>query len=193
MDYNFNDKDFNFQYVQFERMVFNPSQFESNLISVISFHIYMILGIDADSFAPNGGDEYFKQAQAIVNYSQQENAKGWKLEDGLQSRYMLIDNILSPTYKEYRQTMYSYHRQGLDIMSDNVKQGKSEVAESLKGLQALHSRRPNSFLMRTFFDAKADEIADMFSDGPTVDIADLVDVLNKIAPTHSDKWRNIKL
>ena len=39
----------------------------------------MILGIDADTFAPNGGDEYFEQAQNIVSYSQQDNHKGWKL------------------------------------------------------------------------------------------------------------------
>ena len=57
----------------------------------------------------NGGDEYYKQAQNIVNYSQQENAKGWKLEDGLQSRFALIDNLLSPTFKEFRTVMYNYH------------------------------------------------------------------------------------
>ena len=84
--YNYNDKDFNFQYLEFQNLVYNPIQFESNLISVLAFHVYMILGMDADSFALNGGDEYFKQAQTIANYSQQLNGQGWKLEDGLQSR-----------------------------------------------------------------------------------------------------------
>ncbi len=189
--YNFNDKDFNFKYLEFQNLIFNPNQFESNLISVLSFHIYMILGLDADSFSPKGGNEYYKQAQIITNYSQQGNFSGWKVEDGLQSRFALIDNILSPTFKEYRDVIYSYHREGLDVMSDNIKQGKEQIAASIKKFQAMNSRRPNSFLLRTFFDAKADEIEQIFSDGPKVNIASLKETLQKVAPMHNSKWQNI--
>jgi len=190
--YNFNDKDFNFRYLEFQNLTFNPTQYESNLVSVMAFHVYMILGLDADSFSENGGDVYFKQAQTIANYSQQENFKGWKLADGLQSRFALIDNILSPTFKEFREVMYSYHRKGLDAMSDNVKEGKEQITTSLKQFQAMNSRRPNSFLIRTFFDAKADEIEQIFSGGPNVNIASVKETLQKVAPMHSSKWQNIK-
>ncbi|WP_460219196.1 type IX secretion system protein PorD [Psychroserpens sp. MEBiC05023] len=190
--YNFNDKDFNFQYLEFQNFVYNPTQFESNLISVISFHIYMMLGLDADSFAPNGGDEYFKQAQTILNYSQQNNAKGWKLEDGQQTRFVLIDNILSPTFIDFRNVMYDYHRNGLDLMSEDAKKGKQGIADAIDGLKKMNSRRPNSFLMRVFFDAKSDEIKDVFSGGPNVNVAELTSTLTKIAPMHSSKWRAIK-
>ena len=71
--YNFNDKDFTFRYLEFQNLIFNPNQFESNLVSVLAYHIYMVFGLDADSFSPKGGETYFKQAQTIVNYSQQEN------------------------------------------------------------------------------------------------------------------------
>ena len=81
--YNYNDKSFNFRYLEFQNLVYNPIQFESNLISVLAFHVYMILGMDADTFELNGGSEYFKQAQIIANYSQQLNGQGWKLEDGI--------------------------------------------------------------------------------------------------------------
>lgn len=190
--YNFNDKDFNFSYLEYQNLIFNPQQFQSNLVSVIAFHVYMILGLDADSFAPNGGSAYLKQAQTITNYSQQGNFKGWKLEDGLQSRFMLIDNILSPTFKEYRQVINVYHRDGLDVMSENAKEGKEAISAVLQQFQSMNSRRPNSFLQRTFFDAKADEITEIFSDGPNVNIANLKDVLQKVAPMHSSKWQNIK-
>ena len=129
--YNYNDKDFNFQYLEFQNLVYNPLQFESNLISVLSFHVFMILGMDADSFAMNGGDEFFAQAQTIANYSQQLNGQGWKLEDGLQSRFALIDNLLSPTFKEIRSTMYNYHISGLDIMADDSKKGKAQLISTL--------------------------------------------------------------
>lgn len=190
--YNYNDKEFNFQYLEFQNLVYNSIQFESNLISVLAFHVYMILGMDADSFELNGGDEYFKQAQTIANYSQQLNGQGWKLEDGLQSRFALIDNLVSPTFKEIRSAMYKYHIEGLDVMNVNTKEGKTEIISTLSDLQKVHSRRPNSFLMRVFFDAKSDEIMDIFSGGPSVNITEAIDILNRIAPMHSQKWRDIK-
>ena len=190
--YNINDKDFSFRYLEFQNIIFNPTQFESNLVSVIAFHVYMALALDADSFSKNAGDVYLKQAQTIVNYSQQENYKGWKLEDGLQSRFALIDNILSPTFKEYREVMYSYHREGLDVMSDNAKEGKEKIAASIKLFETMNRRRPNSFLLRTFFDAKSDEIEQIFTDGPSVNVASVQETLQKVAPTYSSKWRNIK-
>ncbi|MCL5128491.1 DUF4835 family protein [Algibacter sp. L4_22] len=190
--YNFNDKDFNFRYLEFQNLIYNPSQYESNLVSVLAFHVYMVLGLDADSFAEKGGDPHFKQAQIITNYSQQSNSIGWKLEDGLQSRFVLIDNILSPTFKEFRSVIYSYHRNGMDIMSENAKQGKEEIVSALSTFKEMNSRRPNSFLLRTFFDAKADELEQIFSDGPNVNIASLKETLQRIAPMHSTKWNNIK-
>ncbi|MFC5196000.1 DUF4835 family protein [Bizionia hallyeonensis] len=190
--YNINDKDFTFQYVEFENLLYNENQFESNLVSVIAFHVYMILGLDADSFQFEGGDPYLKQAQTIVNYSQQENAKGWKLEDGLQTRFALIDNLLSPTFKEYRKVMYDYHRLGLDTMSEDQKKAKTIIASAIEEFEAMNRRRPNSFLLRTFFDAKGDEIEQIFSSGPNVEITKLLSTLNRVAPMYSSKWRNIK-
>ncbi|MCD2259270.1 type IX secretion system protein PorD [Psychroserpens luteolus] len=189
--YNYNDKDFNFQYLEFQNFVYNPNQFESNLVSMITFHIYMMLGLDADTFSLKGGEEYYKQAQTIVNYSQQNNAKGWKLSDGQQTRFVLIDNVLSPTFKEFRDVMYNYHRKGLDEMSNDAKEGKQTIARTITDLQTLNNRRPNSYLMRVFFDAKSDEIQDIFSDGPSVNVSDLISTLTKIAPFHAAKWRKI--
>ncbi len=190
--YNFNDKDFNFRYLEFQNLIFNLNQYQSNLVSVIAFHVYMILALDADSFTKEGGQLYYKQAQTIANYSRQENYKGWKLEDGLQSRFALIDNVLSPTFKEFRDVVYSYHREGLDLMSENPKLAKEKIAAALKQFEAMNSRRPNSFLLRTFFDSKADEIEQIFSDGPNVNIASVKETLQKVAPMHSSKWQNIK-
>ena len=151
----------------------------------------MILAIDADTFTENGGSEYYKQAQTIVNYSQQTNFKGWRPEDGLQTRYQLVENVLSPTYKEFRKVMYQYHKNGLDFMSQDTKKGKQNISDTLMLLDALNKRRPNSFLLRTFFDTKSDEIADIFSGGPKISVTKLLATLNKVAPLHSSKWRNI--
>lgn len=189
--YNFNDRDFAFQYLEFQNLVYNPNQYESNLVSVLTYHIYMILGLDADTFSQNGGDEYFKQVQNITNYSQQSNFKGWKLEDGLQSRFAMIDNLMSPTFKEFRTVMYNYHLNGLDTMADNPKKAKEALTGIFPMLREMNNKRPNSFLLRVFFDAKADEIEQIFSDGPSVNVTETIEILNRIAPTHASKWRNI--
>ncbi len=190
--FNFNDKDFTFRYLEFQNLIYSPTQFESNLISVIAFHVYMILGLDADTFENNGGEEFYQQARIIVGYSQQNTSSGWEPPKvGDQTRSALIDNILSSTYKEFRTVMYQYHRVGLDLMNTDPKKGKETIAESLNLFDEMNSRRPNSFILRVFFDAKADEIQDIFSDGPSVNISDLVSTLSKIAPMHSSKWRKI--
>lgn len=190
--YNFNDRDFNFQYLEFQNLNYSPTQFESNLVSVLAFHVYMILGMDADTFELKGGQEYYDQARTIVGYSQQNNGVGWQPpRGGSQTRSALLDNIMSPTYKEYREVLYNYHRGGLDNMHENPKKGKQLVSDALLSFQTMNNRRPNSFILRVFFDAKAEEIEDVFSDGPSVEIDGLLTTLSKIAPMHASKWRNI--
>ena len=190
--YNFNDRDFNFQYLEFQNLNYSATQFESNLVSVLAFHVYMILGMNADTFERNGGQTHYEQARTIIGYSQQNNGKGWEPPTGGdQTRSALLDNIMSSTYKEYREVLYNYHRTGLDNMHENPKKGKEIISNTLESFQTMNSRRPNSFILRVFFDAKADEIEEMFTDGPSVDITKLITTLSKIAPMHASKWRNI--
>jgi len=190
--YNFNDRDFNFQYLEFQNLNYSATQFESNLVSVIAFHVNMILAMDADTFARNGGQGYYEQARTIVGYSQQNNGIGWEPpKGGDQTRSALLDNVMSPTYKEFRDVLYNYHRMGLDIMHENPKKGKETISNTLASLETMNSRRPNSFVLRVFFDAKAEEVEEIFTDGPSVDITKLITTLSKIAPMHASKWRNI--
>ena len=188
---NYNDKDFSFRYTEFEALIFNPADFESNLVSVISFYSYIILGMDADSFVPKAGDPYFDTAQNISNVAQQSGYKGWNQSDGRQSRYFLVADLVSPTYSEVRQSVLTYHA-GLDMMSTDLKAAKEKIKMSLLNLGKLNAIKPNAFLTRVFFDAKSDEIASIFSGGPSISITDLVDVLNKTSPLNSSKWAMIK-
>ena len=98
---------------------------------------------------------------------------------------------MSPTYKEVRQSVFQYHS-GLDLMSNDMKTAKEKIKLSLLNLGKLNAIKPNAFLTRVFFDAKSDEIASIFSGGPSISITDLVDVLNKTSPLNSSKWATIK-
>lgn len=188
---NFNDKDFNFKYVEFENLVFNPAVYESNLVSLLAYYCHLILGLNKDTFLPTEGTLLLESAQNIVTVAQQGGFKGWSQADGLQNRYFLTNDLLSATFAPYRQALYDYHN-GLDVMASDLKKGKEKIKVALLNLSKIHDSRPNAFLMRVFFDAKADEIVSIFSGGPNVSITDLVDVLNKISPLNSSKWNQIK-
>jgi len=190
--YNYNDKQFSFSYSEFEPLRFNINSFDSNLISVIAFHVYTILGLDADTFELNGGEEYFDIAKQIVNTAGSSGSVGWKSTDGTQSRFRFNDALISQVYKEFHTAMYEYHRQGLDLMSKSQKDAKNNIINAIGVLKGINDRRPNSFLLRTFFDAKSDEIQSIYSGGPSVNITDLVNNLNRMAPTKRENWSNIQ-
>jgi hypothetical protein len=190
--YNFNDKQFNFSYVEFQPLVFNINSFDSNLVSVIAFHVYTIIGLDSDTFEINGGESYFSIAKQIVNTAATGGYKGWKSTDGKQSRYSFNDALISQVYKEFHTVMYNYHRLGMDKMHNSPKFAKKTISAAINTLKGINDRRPNSFLLRTFFDAKSDELQRIFSDGPAINVTTLINNLNRIAPTKRSSWSKIR-
>ncbi len=191
--FNYKDNDFNFSYIEFQPLVYNENVFESNLIAVIAYYAYVILGLDADTFSLEGGTELFKTAQQVVTQAQGTSFAGWNQSaTSNRTRFVLIDNLLSNTFREYRIAMYNYHRKGLDILGDNNSTGKQVISGSMRLFETLIKRRPNAFLIQIFFDAKAEEIQNIFSDGPKVDIVSLKETLNRVAPFYASTWNEIK-
>ena len=190
--FNFKDDALNFDYTEYEDLEFSPNSYTSNLVSVISYYVYTILGLDADTFEPLGGNRHFELANQIVSIAQQGNYSGWRASDGSNSRYRLNADLVSNAFVDYREALYNYHREGLDLMHSAPELGKRGVAGAILKLDDLNSERPNSLLVRTFFDAKAREVEQVFSGGPSVSIREVVDALNTIAPTFSENWANIR-
>lgn len=188
---NINDKDFTFNYSEFENLTYNPTSYNSNLVSVLSFYSYIILGMDADTFIPMFGDRYFKEAVNISNLAQQGGYKGWNQSDGTLSRYVLINDLLSPIYSEIRQSSFQYYL-GLDTMNQDLKKAKELIKASLMNLAKLNTSKPNSYVLRIFMDSKSDEIVSIFTGGPSIAINDMVDSLNKTSSSNSGKWQLLK-
>ena len=190
---NINDKDFQFQYVEFQQMYFNPNSFDSNLLSTLAFYAYMILGVDAESFELDSGTVYFQKAQEIVNLALPSGGKGWSQSEKTNNRYYMVNDMLSNTFKPFREAIYTYHFRGMDQMQADLKKGKEAIVTAINSMESLHKTRPNAFLTRLFFDAKVDEIVAVFSGGPTIQVDGLIDKLSKISPINSSKWFSIKL
>ncbi len=191
--FNYKDNQFNFEYIEFQPLIYNQNVFTSNLVGVMAYYVYIILGLDADTYALEGGTDFYKEAQKIVTQAQGSNFSGWSQSaTDNRTRFVLVDNLLSNTFREYRIAMYNYHRKGLDILGDNNSTGKQVISGSMRLFETLIQRRPNAFLIQTFFDAKSEEILNIFSDGPKVDIVALKTTLNKVAPFYSTTWNEIK-
>jgi hypothetical protein len=191
---NFNDKDFSFRYTEGENLYYNPNSFDSNLVSTVAFYANMIIGLDADSFEKGSGTKYYQVAQNIAGLGASNGSyKGWGQQEGTnQNRYFMVNDILSNTFTPFRDALYEYHMGALDTMSEDQKAGKEKTIAALKTLAKVQSVRPNAFLTRVFFDAKSDEIVNIFSAGPTVNVTGLIDMLNKLSPLNGAKWSRIK-
>jgi len=189
--FNYVDKDVEITYSLGEPIVFAENTFSSNLSSLVAYYVYIFLGIDADSFANLGGTQYFEKAQQIVQDAQNTSEPGWKAFENMKNRYWLTENLLNPQYRPIRESIYEYHRLGLDQMYDNVEKGRSNIAESLKKLQQADRAKPGSFLLRLYLDAKRDEIIKVFSEGNPTMKAEVVNIMKEIDPSNGDKYSKI--
>lgn len=165
--FNFLDDNFDIRYVEFQQLEFDDNQHLSNLTSILAFYAYMIIGLDMDTFAPEGGTEYLQRAESIV-LNAQNNAPeaGWKAfgTSGNRNRYWLSQNINNIEYRPVRNYLYIYHRLGMDKMESNVNVARDQIEESLKLLQSVFRNQPDiyMFLLQVMFDAKSDEYVSVF-------------------------------
>jgi hypothetical protein len=190
---NIKDNDFIFRYNEFDPLIYNRNSFDSNLISTIVFYVYTILGVDADSFSKYGGQFELKEAQNVMLQAQQSGITAWQNVVGKQNRFLLIDDLLSPNLKTFRDVIYEYHIKGMDNFAANKDFAKQTIEDSVLKIETLFNKTVGNYLIRVFFDAKADEIVNIYADGPkTRNAARLVTSLRKISPNNSSKWRNLE-
>ena len=165
---NFIDNSFQFRYVEFQPLEFDPNVHRSNLISVLAYYAYLMIGIDCDSFSPEGGTEFYQLAEKIVTNAQNAPEPGWKPYDGSRNRnrYWLIKNILDKEYEGVRQFVYNYNINGLDKMESKIGEARTSIVESLRLIQDVFRRKPDPFMyfLQLIIDAKSDELVNVFSE-----------------------------
>lgn len=185
---NFKDNDIDFKYREFEALEFNEAGQNSELVNLLAYYAYIILGFDYDSFSLLGGNEFFNKAENIVAQCQNARQSGWKSFESRRNRYWLINNLQDRSYASVRECIYKYHRLGLDAMSDNVTDGRIEVLSALELLQRAHRSKPNSYIMQVFFDAKSDEIVNIFKPAFTDERKRIYNIVTEVNPANMTKY-----
>ena len=188
---NILDKNFSFKYIEYQPLEFSESSFLSNLTSILAFYGNIIIGTDYDSFSLEGGTPYFQKAQTVVSNAQSVNEKGWKSFEDNQNRYWIIENLLNSTFKPLRECMYKYHRNGFDVMAEDLITGRASVLSSLELLKKVYESKPGSYSLQLFFLAKADEIVNLFTPADPAEQTKIMTLVNELDPDNNTKYNKI--
>ncbi len=192
---NIVDNNLHFRYVEFDQLEFSENRHDNNLTAILAYYAYVILGFDYDSFSYLGGTEYFQLAEKIVNNAQNATERGWKAYEGnRKNRYWLVENVLNSRYRPLREVYYKYHRLGLDRMSDKLAEGRAEIAEVLTNVQRVYREKPDPqmYYLQLFFDAKSDELVNIFSESFPAEKTRVLNILNEVDNANASKYNRIK-
>jgi len=186
---NASDQNFNFDYVESQPMEYSLNGFNDQLVSVLAFYANVITGLDMDSFAELGGQEYFDEALNIARNAQQQNVgAGWAQFGNINSRYSLIQSIINAQNEPVRRAIYLYHRQGLDLMHETPDEARENIAEALAEIQKVNKINPNEPFITVLMQTKVDEIISIFKEGDMQVRRKAYNIMREVAPANSEQY-----
>lgn len=189
---NFQDNEVEFNYKEYDPLVYSTSTYENNLTCILNFYAYMILGIDFDSFTLYGGDSFYEMARTMVSLGQSTQEPGWKAFENNRNRSAILAAYTEPSTKPFREMWYTYHRKGLDEMVLGVTKARSTIGKSLAVLTELYSNNTTSVIFPMFKEAKFDEIINIYSKATSSEKTDMYDLLIDIYPSEGRILEKIK-
>jgi Domain of unknown function (DUF4835) len=188
---NFADRDWAFDYVESQPLDFNENSYTSNLTSMLAFYAYIILGLDYDSFGDLAGSPFYQIALVIVNNAAQSGYPGWSSLESTRNRFALIDDITNQQMEALRSGMYKYHRLGLDIFEKDPETTRKNVLDVLESIRVIKSRYPGSIFVISFFDAKTDELVNIFDQASMQEKRKAYNLLVELNPNKADIYGKI--
>ena len=189
---NFKDTNIEFEYQENEPLVFNINAMESNLTAILNFYAYMILAIDFDSFAPNGGDFYYERAANVVQLAQSSGETGWKAFEDTKNRSAVLSAFTEKNTSAIRSLLYDYHRKGLDEMVLSPDKGRATITKTLNILKQIYDVAPMSVVLSMFKDAKLDELVNIYSKSNITERQTVYELLYPLYPTERERLNKIK-
>ncbi|HXL56152.1 MAG TPA: DUF4835 family protein [Chitinophagaceae bacterium] len=193
---NFQDVDVTFKYIEYQPVEFNENRvggtdpLTGNLTAVIAYYVYIILGLDYDSFQLKGGAQYFQKAQNIVtNAPEERNISGWKAFDGTRNRYWLANNVTNNKLNIIHDIFYAYYRMGLDNLYSNEMNARVNILNALSKLQDFNQQNPNTMILQFFMQNRSDELIGVFKKADPGTKARAREILSKIDVGNTTKYQ----
>ena len=192
--YNNTDRNFNFDFAQFDQLNFNEESVDNQLTALFAYYAYLIIGLNLDSFSPMGGTDVLQRCMNLVNNCQDLGFPGWKSFEDSRNRFAIINDYLDEAMKPFRQLQYDYYRTGLDEMAQNVERGRTNVTTALENdLKKAHEDKPLSLLPQIWTDYKKDELANIYKGkGTQKEKESVYEILFSINASQNNSWEKIK-
>ena len=192
--YNNTDKNFNFDFAEFDQLNFNEEMVDNQLTALFAYYAFLIIGLDLDSFSPLGGTEVLQRCMNLTNNSQNLDFPGWKAFDDSRNRFAIINDYLDEGMKPFRQLQYDYYRSGMDEMANNAERGRTNISKAIEdGLKKAHENKPLSLLPQIWTDYKRDELSSIYKGkGTQKEKETIYEILSGINASQNDAWEQIR-
>lgn len=187
--FNFKEEnEFEFNYTEGQALEFNENTHITNLTSVLAFYVYIIIGLDQDSYGMMAGTEFLQKAKQILNNAQSDPDVNWQAfgTNSQNNRFYLIEHMTDTDNSPLRRFYYRYHRLGLDVMTEKTDDGRLEIASSFQLLKKVFNRKADSYFLKILLFTKLDEIAKIFSavEVPMQQKTQVYNILKEIDPVN---------
>jgi Domain of unknown function (DUF4835) len=196
---NYIDKDICFHFSQFNTLNFDDNSVSgtdplaSNITAILGYYSYLILGLDYDSFSPNGGTSYLKKAQNVVNNAPDgKGISGWKAVESTHNRYWIIDQMLNNRFSDVRSYWYQMHRESLDSMYYKPTEARTRMLVNLRKIFTVSRENPNSIIIQFFFNAKSDEIQHLLAQVPKQERGQYITMLTSMDVPNAPKYNALR-
>ncbi len=187
------DNNFNFTYQEYDQLEFQPENISNDLTAMLAYYAYLIIGVDMDTMSPLGGTEYLRAAQSVVSGAQGLQGKGWKAFDDSKNRYAIINDMLDGGMEPFRRMQYSYYREGMDVMAENVERGRAGVTAAMELLKQARENKSMSMLPQIFTEYKRDELVSIYKGkGTSKEKEDVAATLSSINASQNAYWNELK-
>lgn len=190
--FNFKDTNFAFNYKEFDQLEFKEEVIDNNLTAVMAYYALLIIGMDMDTFSPQGGTEVLQRVITIVNNADMLNTTGWKAFESDRNRHAIINDYMDGGMAPFRQLMYDYYRKGLDEMATNAERGRTNITTALGKLKEAKTNKPLSTLPVIWTDIKKDELVNIYSKGSQKEKEETANMMSDINPSQSTSWNKIR-
>ncbi len=188
---NLVDNDIRFDFVPNQSMEYSDGTYTTNLTSILAYYSYLMLGLDFDTYALEGGTQFYEKAMAVANAAQNSGEKGWQAFDGPKNRYQLIENLMNPSYRDLRKLLYEYHRKGLDVMINDKVGGRAVIANSLNYFKTVYNKRSGLYSLQVLIEAKRPEIINVFSEASPAEKNKMINTMKEVDPPNGSRYEAV--
>jgi hypothetical protein len=183
------DAQWSFSYIKGQPITHDDYQY-NDIASFIDFYMYLILGMDFDSYEPLAGTPYYQKALTVAQRSQTSRQAGeWQGQSNQYSRMNFISELLNAQNEGFREALYWYYYEGLDFLRTEKEFAQRAIHKALENIADVLARTSRrSILLNMWLDAKSNEFCKVLEG--YAQRAKIMNVMAQVDPARQQIYKN---